>query len=208
MRDRPTAFGADNLENAAHSPDAGVERRRAPEFQGQEEGAHMIDSEVARLRKLRNVALRARALAKFLDSDTSIAQSVYAKSAVTCWTIARVATGSLRAHPFLSYQQDPSRLRMVADEMLAALVSFSAQRRQQSQQVFAQELQSVVREVDDARALTRSPDLSDALGRMQAQLRRLMQELGAAARVTTASSATRTAGETLAGEANWPYLAI
>jgi hypothetical protein len=46
----------------------------------------MIDTEVVRLRKLRNAALRARALAKALESD-SIAHCVFAKSALICWTI-------------------------------------------------------------------------------------------------------------------------
>ncbi len=43
----------------------------------------MIDAEVLRLRKLRNVALRARALAKILDSDSVDGlegQSVFARS--------------------------------------------------------------------------------------------------------------------------------
>ena len=78
----------------------------------------MIDAEVSRLRKLRNVALRARALAKILDSDSQ-EQSVFARSAVICWTIARVASGRLRAHPYLSYQQGPSRMRDVADGLVA-----------------------------------------------------------------------------------------
>ena len=160
----------------------------------------MIDCEVARLRRLRNTALRARMLAKFLDSDSATDHSVYSKSAVTSWTIARIATGNLRAHQFLSYQQDRSQLRAVSDELLAALVGGNAQRRKQSQQVFAQELQIVVREVDDARALTRSPDLSDALGRMQLQLQRLMQELGVGRRAATASSVPTPEA--------WPYLAI
>ena len=69
----------------------------------------MIDAEVLRLRRLRNVALRARALAKNLDYDSAEGQTVFTKSAVACWTIARIASGRLRAHPYLSYQQDPAR---------------------------------------------------------------------------------------------------
>src|SRR5580698_5859088 len=136
----------------------------------------MIDAEVLRLRKLRNVALRARALAKILDSDSQ-EQSVFARSAVICWTIARVASGRLRAHPYLSYQQGPSRLRDLADGVLASLVAMNAGRRRRRLSTYAQELRNVTREVDDARALTWSPDLSDALGRMQVQMRRLTNEL-------------------------------
>ncbi len=43
--------------------------------------------------------------------------------------------------------------------------------------ICAQQLQAVAREVDDVRALTWSPELSDALGRMQIQMRRLANEL-------------------------------
>jgi len=77
----------------------------------------MIDAEVLRLRDLRNMALRARALANSLDSGSLADDSVLARSAVTCWTIARIATGRLRAHPYLSYQKEPGQLRGLADRL-------------------------------------------------------------------------------------------
>ena len=55
----------------------------------------MIDAEVARLRELRNMALRVRALAKGLDGNAAIDNSVFTKSAVLCSNIARIATGCL-----------------------------------------------------------------------------------------------------------------
>ena len=178
----------------------------------------MIDAEVVRLRKLRNVALRARALAKALESD-SIDRCVFAKSAVMCWTISRIAAGRLRAHPYLSYQQGPSRIRELADRAIASIAAFTARRKNRRFTMYAPEFQSVAREVADVRALTWSPDLSDALGRAQLQLRALAQQLDAGAyhesgavsmpRVSVIARAEANGGalEDL-GETNWPYLAI
>ena len=168
----------------------------------------MIDSEVVRLRKLRNAALRARALARALESD-SIDHCVFAKGALTCWTISRIATGHLRAHPYLRYQQGPSRIRELADRALASIVALAARRRNRCFSIYAPELQCVSREVADVRALTRSADLSDALGRAQLQLRRLAKELDASARHEAgAVQENGDALEDIGTETSWPYLAI
>jgi hypothetical protein len=179
----------------------------------------MIDAEVLRLRKLRSVALRARAFAKILDSSSVEGQSILARSAVICWTIARIASGRLRGHPYLSYQQGPSRLRDTADRLIASVVAMNARRQNRTLSVYAQQLQTVAREVDDVRALTWSPDLSDALGRMQIQVRRLANELdrglleesGVAVMPRTKVLARAAAVNTLEGinaDTAWPYLAI
>lgn len=180
----------------------------------------MIDAEVLRLRNLRNIALRARAVANSLSSDSD---SVLARSAVTCWTIARIATGRLRAHPYLSYQKGPGQLRELADRLLASFVALNARRENRRLSVFARQLQAVARGVDDVRALTWSPDLSDALGRMQIQIRRLANELESGAlgeplgeRVATMMPRVQATVCTEAGDSlndisvenNWPYLAI
>jgi len=137
----------------------------------------MIDTEVTRLRRLRNTALRARAVAAALNSDPAPRDSAFSRSAASCWRIARVVTGRLRAHPYLSYQRGPSELRGVYDRLSAGLLGAIARYRGQTQQIFAEELRRVARELDDARALTLSPDLSDTLGRSQTQIRRLIKEL-------------------------------
>lgn len=179
----------------------------------------MIDAEVLRLRKLRNVALRARALAKILDSDSVREQSVFARSAVICWTIARVASGRLRAHPYLSYQRGPSRLAALADGLIGSLVAMNARRQNRRVSVCAQQLLNVARQVDDVRALTWSPDLGDALGRMQIQMRRLANDLdlaalgerGAAMVSRTKASAYAETSDPLdeiTADTSWPYLAI
>jgi hypothetical protein len=173
----------------------------------------MIDTEVVRLRNLRNVALRARAFAKVLSQPAGDG-AVFARSAVICWTIARIATGRLRAHPYLSYQQGPSRLRDLADRSMASVVAYSARRGGRCASVCVEELQRVVRAVDDARALTWSAEFSDALGRTQMQLRRLTQELDGRAQhesgtVREFPVETKAAAlQEIAVESNWPYLAI
>jgi hypothetical protein len=183
----------------------------------------MIDAEVLRLRRLRDIALRTRALGKFLDSDpdseSDAEHSVFARSAVACWTVARIATGRLRAHPYLSYQRGPSQLRSMADRLFASLLGLSAQRSDRPFSVYGEQLQAVAREVDDARALTWSPDLSDALGRMQIQIRRLVNELELGAHLEAGGTALprviaaarhepSSSLDELAVETSWPYLAI
>jgi hypothetical protein len=178
----------------------------------------MIDAEVLRLRRLRDIALRTRALGKFLDSESTDEHSVFAKSALLCWTVARIATGRLRAHPYLSYQQGPSRLSTMADRLFGSLLALSARRSNRAFSVYGEQLQAVAREVDDVRALTWSPDLSDALGRMQIQLRRLAHEFAPAAelelgrtvspRAAAARAEPNNSLDDLAVENSWPYLAI
>lgn len=177
----------------------------------------MIDAEVMRLRRLRNTALRARALAAALDSDPARGSSVFSRSAVSCWRISRVVTGWLRAHPYLSYQQGPSEARGVYDRLGASLLSAVARSRGRSRQAIFGELQRVARELDDARALTWSSDLSDTFGRSQMQIRSLIKELDADAlneasrhktpvRLDTRTGNRRGDAGNIAG--NWPYLAI
>jgi hypothetical protein len=178
----------------------------------------MIDTDVMRLRQLRGAALRARALARALNSASKSA--LFARSAVVFWSIARIATGQLRAHPFLAYQKGPNPLRELTDRAICSVAALAAGRRRRSFSTLAMELQRVGREVDDARALARLPDLSDALGRTQLQLRRLAAELDLRVRGELGTSATPgsmagTRAESGAGavnamadQDNWPYLAI
>jgi hypothetical protein len=137
---------------------------------------------------------------------------------VLCWTIARIATGRLRAHPYLPYQKGPGSTGRAADLMFGAWSAFAARRRNRSFDTYALQFESLARAVDDARALTWAPDLSDALGRMQLRMHRLANELDAAARAEcgartpsrhrTQMQAATDAGLDEISENNWPYLAI
>jgi hypothetical protein len=178
----------------------------------------MIDTEVIRLRRLRNTALRARAIADALDSVPTERRSVLSAGAQLCWRIARLMTGQLRAHPYLSYQRGPSEVRAAYHRVSAALLGAIARYRGRPWQIYAAELRHVARELDDIRALTWSVELSDALGRLQTQIRRLLQELDAAALVEAGvhhetapragirADAVRGEAESIAGD--WPYLAF
>jgi hypothetical protein len=140
---------------------------------------------------------------------------VFSLTAGCCWQIARVVTGRLKAHPYLSYQREPGEFSILYAEIRARLLRSAAQYNQRSFQALADELQSVARELDDARALTWSADLSDTFGRSQAQLRGLLAEVKAGARkeagscndiVADAQTDAVEEASTLAGD--WPYLAF
>jgi hypothetical protein len=183
----------------------------------------MIDMEVVRLRRLRNAALRARAFAAVIDpgrtQDSGRAQrsSAVVRSALSCWAIARAATGVLKGHPYLSYQQGPSGLRAVYDHVSASLSGAIARARGRTLHAFSQELRRVARELDDTRALTRSTELSDSLGRAQVKIRRLLRELDVAVWVEAGSSGEIAAllnapsglhQQDAIGGVDWPYLAL
>jgi|SRR5271163_1517238 len=160
----------------------------------------MIDAEVLRLRKLRHAALRARALADRLDGEQGRGDSIFSKSAVACWGIARFVNGYLSAHPNLSCQEGPSRARGWFDGLnasAAALIAGTAERRLS---LLAQELELAARALDDTRALTRSAELSDVLGRLQLNMRRVLDKPSREHRQTCAADIQ------LAD--NWPYLTI
>jgi len=176
----------------------------------------MIDTEVIRLRQLRNTALQARAIALALKAQHPAGGSVLPRSALACWRIARVVTGRLRAHPYQSYQRDAGYLRSVYDDAIAASIGLLAKYRGSPFGRYSTRLQKVARELDDARALTWSPALSDTFGRSQAEIRALMKELATDARETAGSRIEAVAGLDVSGArgdgtgvaANWPYLAF
>jgi hypothetical protein len=118
----------------------------------------------------------------------------------------------------LNYQRGPSELRGLYDRVSAGLLGGIARSRGRGLQTFSDELRRVARELDDARALTLSSDLSDTLGRSQTRIRGLIKELDAGARneagsrhetaprAETRTGAVRNDSGSVAG--NWPYLAI
>jgi hypothetical protein len=142
---------------------------------GEQEPVTMIDANVVRLRRLRDAALGARALARAMDPSGS--DRVLAQSALLCWSISKVVAGQLRAHPYLDYQKDQSAGRRDWDHLTASVEAAVARRLRRVHETLADDLQAVARELDRTRAVTRLQDLSDAFGRMQLRMRALMGDL-------------------------------
>jgi hypothetical protein len=179
----------------------------------------MIDAEVMRLRQLRNMALRVRAVAAVLRTECTTQQRTLAMSALVSWRVARLVTGRLWAHPNLSYQKEPHRVRHLLDRAVAFLIGATARNPGHALRAFAAELQNLARELDDTRALTWDQDWSDTLGRAQRQLRGLMQQLPAVPRRTARVAERRIATQSrlsangrrlddVAIPNDWPYLAF
>jgi hypothetical protein len=222
MVQRPTDIAAICLENGRVALMKGCGRgspERLEIVRGHEEvGKIMIDAEVLRLRKLRLMALRARAFAAVMSSAECRDDAVFSRSALTCWQVARVVTGHLRAHPYLSYQQGASPVRALFDQIDALLIGWTALHWRRRASVYTRQLELLARELDDARALTWSAQLSDELGRLQTAIRRSLQELEAGALSESGATPRSKAIGPLTSSAavlrdadmanNWPYLAI
>lgn len=189
----------------------------------------MDNGEIIRLRQLRERALKTRALARAMESGELSLNTALARSAHSCWRIAKVVSGALRGLPNLSCQRDYSPVRAAYDRLNARFMAMIARRRDTSAQVFCEALWGVARELDDARALTWSAELSDTLGRAQLQMRQLLREFEAAtlleahahrttlaplkSRRVASRPAPRTASRPAmtrdeAKPAPWPYLAL
>jgi hypothetical protein len=136
----------------------------------------IMNDEVTRLRQLRKSALKLRALASSLDAGKH-ASGIYEHASVLNWRIARIATGKLRSHPYRSYQRDPGFLETGADGLQSYLKATLANLRGRGMDTFLEEMSAALRQLDDARSLTLSTDLSDALGRAQLGMRMLIDEI-------------------------------
>jgi hypothetical protein len=175
----------------------------------------MIDVEIMRLRKLRCMALRVRAVAAVLNADQTPQQRAIAMGALVSWRVARVVTGRLRAHPNLSYQKGPNSMRQLLDRAVAFLIGATARDRGHALRAYAAELQNLARELDDTRALTWDQNWSDTLGRALRQLGGLMQELPAVPSTTARVAERRDTNFGANGRPgdvaipdDWPYLAF
>jgi hypothetical protein len=138
----------------------------------------MIDPEVARLRRLRSSALRVRAIARSLGSTRlAFHDSLFARGACASWRIARVVSGRLKAHPYLRFQKRASVVSLMRNRVLAGFAALWARSRRQALLAYESELRQLVRQLDDARALTWSTELSDTFGRSQTEIKSLMAAL-------------------------------
>jgi hypothetical protein len=178
----------------------------------------MIDAEVERLRSLRATALRVRGIARALQQRVSgrgrsadarsAEQIVLDRGACAAWRVARTVSGRLRAHPFAKYQKDASFAVVLKNEIAAQSAFFRVSLGRDAPALFGCELQTLARELADARALTWATELSDSFGRSQAEIGSLLAGLGLDARTAARGVLTqpRIASATAAGD--WPYLAL
>jgi hypothetical protein len=189
----------------------------------------MIDPEVARLRRLRAEALRVREIARRLGTARwGTKDPLLARGGCASWRIARVVTGKLIEHPYLRYQEGAGVGSLIGNRLAAEWIALLSKDRSSGLKVYAAELQSLSRQLDDARALTWSTDFSDALGRSQSEIKTLLRALAVEThgaetesapletrpplRTARPGSAPRTdslVGELAKGfETDWPYLAF
>lgn len=145
------------------------------------------------------------------------------RGACASWRIVRVVSGKLIEHPYLRYQQGPGTGSLLGNRLTAEWVALTCKDRSAGLRAYAAELQSLSRQLDDARALTWSTDFSDALGRSRSEIKTLLDTLAAEAqdvqletrvpvRSARAEGTPRT--DRLVGglaqrlEGDWPYLAF
>jgi hypothetical protein len=189
----------------------------------------MVDPEVARLRRLRDEALRVRAIARRLTAARwGTKEPLLTRGACASWRIVRTVTGKLIEHPYLRYQQGAGMGSLVGNRLAAEWIALLSNDRTAGLKAYAGALQSLLRQLDDARALTWSTEFSDALGRSQSELKTLLGTLAAefeGAKTESLPLATRLPvravrtdstprSDGLVGEiaqrfeADWPYLAL
>jgi hypothetical protein len=194
----------------------------------------MIDPEVARLRRLRDEALRVREIARTLGAlPWATNDALLARAAGAGWRIARIVSGKLIAHPYLRYQKGAGVGSLVGNRLAAGYLRLRCKDRSRGLKAFEAQLQSLSRQLEDVRALTRSTEFSDNLGRSQGEIKSLIHtlagETGAETlteetlsevtltarlpvrpvRVDGTACADRLVGELAQSfEGDWPYLAF
>jgi hypothetical protein len=169
----------------------------------------MSDAEVTRLRRLRITALRVRALAQALGRSRVLPHDpTLHRGACAAWRIARVVSGRLRSHPHLRFQRDAGVGVVRRLSLFAAAAAFGVRTRQAALMRFESRVRQLLRELDDARALTWSADLSDALGRSQIEMRALIGELGDETRGRCATPTPQMQPQPQHAEGHSPYLAL
>jgi hypothetical protein len=182
----------------------------------------MIDPEVARLRRLRDEALRVREIARRLGAlQWAKNDTLLARGAGAGWRIARIVSGKLIAHPYLRYQKGAGLGSLISNRVQAAYLGFVCKHRLQGLKAFEAQLQPLLRQLGDARALTWSTEFSDTLGRLQSEIKSLIDGIALETRgeipveripvrvVEGRARADRLVGELAETfEGDWPYLAF
>jgi hypothetical protein len=171
-----------------------------------------MNEDVIRLRRLRRTALRTRALATVLDDRSRRSPSLIERGAVLSWRIARISSGKLRSHPNPRFHREQGSLDTIQDGFAAISEGLFARKREQRLSAFTAQLKVLAQQLDDTRALTLTPDLSDTLGRAQVHMRELLADCARQARLEQGIVATDTdsgvADHKTTEHAISPYLAL
>jgi hypothetical protein len=165
----------------------------------------MIDAEVLRLRKLRNSALGARALAFALDP--SGADEYCTRSAVLSWRVVRLTSGRLSEHPFPDYQRSAGALTAWRLAASARVRSSFLARFGRGHSALLREMEDLTRALNDVRSLTLAPHLSDALGRAHGALQESLARGSPRPAVQPFIAASSHDGQA-GGAGMWPYLGL
>jgi hypothetical protein len=179
----------------------------------------MSDTEVARLRRLRGSALRVRSIARALGSARWASNdTLMSRGACTSWRLARMVTGHLRAHPYVRYQKDAGFGCRVCNRVLAGFLAVSSRNRTRALMEYEARLRRLLRQLDDARALTWTPHLSDSFGRSQLEIKSLLAALADETNGVQESSRAPKRGPSITAsraedfgapiQGDWPYLAF
>jgi hypothetical protein len=176
----------------------------------------MIDAEVERLRRLRGSALRLRAVARQLGAHkAALNDPLMNRGACAAWRVARTVSGRLRAHPFADFQKDPGFGVLLGNSLAAKTASLGASNRVQVLRVLERQIKRVSRQLDDARAMAWSEELSSMLARSQREMRSLAADVERAtygaceayAQPTKLAQATKSAPVGHA-QGDWPFIAL
>jgi len=171
----------------------------------------MIDAEVERLRRLRGSALQLRAVARALGGKRSLKdqEGLFSQGRCAAWRIARTVTGRLRAHPNFRYQKDAGVGTLLKISMMGVAASVTATNRHRAMTEYGVQLKAVLRELDNARALTWAVDLSDTFGRSQRELRALIAAVEGQTQGRSGTAVARGAArEAPAATVGSPFLTI
>jgi hypothetical protein len=179
----------------------------------------MIDLEVARLRHLRNSALRVRSIAHALGATRrALNEPLLTRGACASWRIARAVSGRLKAHPYVRYQKGTTVGSLVRNSVLARWLALKTRSRMGALGEYELQVRRLARQLEDARALTWSSDLSNTFGRSQYEIRSLLAALAHETGGVVVSkrspqhemAVSESMMENLAPpiEVDWPYLAF
>jgi hypothetical protein len=168
----------------------------------------MDNGEVMRLRRLRNSALQVRAIARAMGSRrAALDEPLISRGACASWRIARGVSGRLNGHPYIHYQEGAGIGTVLWNWVVANSLAGIARSRSRALHKYAARLRQLGRVLDDTRALARSPELSDTLGRSQREIRALIASLEGVASAARDYSLPDGLPDS-PPDGDWPYLAF